>query len=70
MLSSKQYCGISNGSACTSKSYSHSYVLEAMGLSEEEMDSSIRISWGANEDPDIIKENIMQLLSVAKGLVF
>ena len=70
MLSSKQYCGISNGSACTSKSYSHSYVLEAMGLSEEEMDSSIRISWGANEDPEIIKENIMQLLCVAKGLVF
>ena len=70
MLSSKQYCGISNGSACTSKSYAHSYVLEAMGLSEEEMDSSIRISWGADEDTDLIKDNIMQLLSVARGLVF
>ena len=70
MISSKKYCGISNGSACTSKSYAHSYVLKAMGLSEEEMDSSIRISWGADEDINLIKENIIQLLNVAKGLVF
>ena len=30
MISTKQFCGISNGSACTSKSYSPSYVLSAM----------------------------------------
>lgn len=70
MLSSKQYCGISNGSACTSKSYAHSYVLKAMGLSEDEMDSSIRISWGADEDPEMIKENIIHMINVAKELVF
>ena len=32
MLSSKQYCSVSNGAACTSKSYSPSYVLKAMGI--------------------------------------
>lgn len=38
MLSAKQYCSISNGSACTSKSYSPSYVLEAMGMSVDEIE--------------------------------
>ena len=46
MLSSKQYCGISNGSACTSHDYSPSYVLKAMGLDEERLSEAIRISWG------------------------
>ena len=69
MLSSKQYCGISNGSACTSKNYSHSYVLEAMGLSDDEMDSSIRVSWGEYVDINSIKDNIIELVNVAKGLV-
>lgn len=69
MLSSKQYCGISNGSACTSKNYSHSYVLEAMGLSDDEMDSSIRVSWGEDVDINSIKDNIIELVNVAKGLV-
>ena len=31
LLLSKQYCGTSNGSACTSCDYSHSYVFTAMG---------------------------------------
>ena len=44
MISSKQYCGVSNGSACTSKSYSPSYVLVAMGIPKEQIESSIRIS--------------------------
>jgi len=46
MLASKQYCGVSNGSACTSSDYSHSHVLAAMGLGEERIESAIRISWG------------------------
>ena len=29
MLATKQYCGVSNGSACTSSNYSHSHVLTA-----------------------------------------
>ena len=70
MLSSKQYCGISNGSACNSKSYSPSYVLVAMGLDENRISSSVRLSWGAGTDQEELKSNIAELLSVAKGLVF
>lgn len=69
MLSSKQYCGISNGSACTSSSYSPSYVLVAMGMSEDEIDQSIRLSWGRNTDVETLKNNFEKLLEVAKELV-
>lgn len=68
MLSSKQYCGISNGSACTSSSYSPSYVLVAMGMSEDDIDQSIRLSWGRNTDVEILKDNFEKLLEVAKEL--
>lgn len=50
MISTKQYCGLSNGSACTSKSYDPSYVLMAMGIPTEQIENSIRISWGADTD--------------------
>lgn len=70
MLLSKQYCGISNGSACTSHDYSPSYVLTAMGLSEDKISSAIRISWGANTDEDELINNLSNLLAVAKGLAF
>ena len=68
MLSSKQYCGISNGSACTSSSYSPSYVLVAMGMSEDEIDQSIRLSWGKNTDVEELRSNFERLLEVAKKL--
>ena len=45
MIATKNFCGISNGSACTSKSYSPSYVLIAMGIPEEQVENSVRISW-------------------------
>lgn len=44
MISSKQYCSVSNGSACNSNSYKPSYVLTAMGIPEEQINNSIRIS--------------------------
>lgn len=69
MLSSKEYCGISNGSACTSNNYSPSYVLLAMGISEDDIDQSIRLSWGRNVNVDELKYNFEKLLRVAKGLV-
>lgn len=50
MMLGKKYCAISNGSACTSKSYEPSYVLRAMGVGKERIENSIRLSWG----PDII----------------
>lgn len=45
MLSLKESIAVSNGSACTSTSYTRSHVLKAMGLSDERIDSAIRISW-------------------------
>lgn len=68
MLSSKQYCGISNGSACTSHDYSPSYVLTAMGLDADRISSAIRISWGADTDISQMRENLTSLFEVAKGL--
>ncbi|MDR1771568.1 MAG: aminotransferase class V-fold PLP-dependent enzyme [Hungatella sp.] len=69
MLSSKQYCGISNGSACTSSDYSPSYVLAAMGLDVERISEAIRISWGAKSDKYEVVEGFKRLLEVARGLV-
>lgn len=70
MLSSKHYCGISNGSACTSHDYSPSYVLTAMGLDADRISSAIRISWGADTDISQMRKNLTSLFEVAKGLVF
>lgn len=41
----KGVVAVSNGSACTSQSYSPSHVLTAMGLDEERIEGAIRISW-------------------------
>lgn len=68
MLSSKQYCSVSNGSACTSKSYSPSYVLEAMGIPVEDIDSSVRISWGPEISEIEFRENIGKMIEIAKSL--
>lgn len=68
MLSSKQYCSVSNGSACTSKSYSPSYVLEAMGIPAEDIDSSVRISWGPEISEIEFRENIGKMIEIAKSL--
>lgn len=68
MILTKQYCGISNGSACTSKSYSPSYVLLAMGVPVEQIENSVRISWGADTDPDLLKAEFSKMLSMAKKL--
>ena len=41
----KDLVAISNGSACTSNSYTPSHVLKAMGMSDDEANACIRISW-------------------------
>lgn len=68
MLSCKQYCSVSNGSACTSKSYSSSYVLEAMGIPIEDIESSVRISWGPETDEIEFRENLGKMIAIAKSL--
>lgn len=70
MLATKEYCGVSNGSACTSNDYSPSYVLAAMGLDSETIASAIRISWGSKTDKKELLQQLEGLLNVAKGLIF
>ncbi len=46
MIALKDHYAFSNGSACTSSSYTPSHVLTAMGLDQQRVDSALRISWG------------------------
>lgn len=69
MLATKQYCGISNGSACTSKNYSPSYVLTAMNLPAERIESAIRISWGPETDIAGTEKSLALFLETARSLV-
>ena len=53
MVALKNIIAISNGSACTSHSYTPSHVLQAMQLSEEVIKGTVRISWcHMTEQPD------------------
>lgn len=47
----KDLVAISNGSACTSSSYTPSHVLTAMGMSEDEANACVRISWSHLTEP-------------------
>lgn len=67
MMSTKQYCSISNGSACTSKSYDPSYVLQAMGLPDDQIESSVRISWGPLTDEKELMPDFTNLLNVCRS---
>lgn len=69
MIASKEFCGISNGSACTSKDYSLSYVLKAMGLDDSRIESSVRISWGSGSEEKEVLYGISQLIEIAENLV-
>lgn len=48
MMATRNEISISNGSACTSSAYKPSHVLLAMGIDEQTIESSVRISWGAS----------------------
>lgn len=54
MMALRDVLAVSNGSACTSTSYTPSHVLKAMGIEHEDIASSIRISWG----PGISSEEV------------
>jgi cysteine desulfurase len=45
MLALKDVVAISNGSACTSQTYTASHVLTAMGLPEDQIKGALRFSW-------------------------
>jgi cysteine desulfurase len=68
MITAKEYCGVSNGSACTSKDYSPSYVLFAMGIPIDLIECSIRISWGPDSDVEKVVLNIHEFLAIAKQI--
>ena len=48
----KDLVAISNGSACTSASYTPSHVLKAMGMTDDEANACVRISW-CHMTPDV-----------------
>lgn len=67
MVALKELVAVSNGSACTSRSYSPSHVLKAMGLAQDAVEGTIRMSWShdtpaANWEP--ISEVIRSLVGV------
>lgn len=66
MLATKQYCAVSNGSACNSHSYKPSYVLTAMGFYSDRIESSIRVSWGYNSQ---CFNEFNELLNIAKKIL-
>ena len=69
MLATKQYCGVSNGSACTSSSYSHSHVLSAMNLSDEYIESAIRISWGKESSLKEVVDKFAKMIQVVHEII-
>lgn len=68
MLTAKHSCAFSNGSACNSNSYEPSYVLRAMGISNDIIECSVRISWGANTDISLLRDSFVELLTIVKSL--
>jgi cysteine desulfurase len=64
MLSVKNSCAISNGSACTSHDYKPSHVLTAMDLSDDTIESAVRLSWG----PHIDNVDISKIVEMIKRM--
>lgn len=52
MVATKDLIGVSNGSACTSGSYAPSHALKAMGVSDDEANGCVWISW-CHRTPDV-----------------
>ena len=65
MVLLKSEVAVSNGSACTSSSYTPSHVLKAMGYSDDEANEAVRFSW-CHLTPDVdwktLAERIRELM--------
>jgi cysteine desulfurase len=59
MLALKDIVAISNGSACTSQSYTVSHVLSAMDLPEDQIKGALRFSW-SHLTPDAPWERVVE----------
>ena len=70
MLSTKDFCGISNGSACTSRDYKPSYVLSSMKLDNDRISQAVRLSWGGKSVKEEIMNDFSLLIKMAEELVF
>ena len=68
MLATKQFCGMSNGSACNSKSYTYSHVLSSMKIAATQIEEAIRISWDWDVDLENAQEQIKLFLEGVKSL--
>jgi len=67
MVALKDTVAVSNGSACTSTSYSGSHVLKAMGLSEDRVSSAIRMSW-CHLTPEIPWATVVNRVTQLQGI--
>ena len=61
----KNEYAFSNGSACNSNSHLPSYVLAAMGIPEQQINESVRISWNGNTQVDF-KELVNYIKSMTE----
>ncbi len=71
LIASLDRIAVSSGSACSSAVSAGSYVLRAMGLSERQAQSSLRISLGrytTDQDIDITIAHLVEVISKLRGL--
>ncbi len=66
MMHLRSELAVSNGSACTSDTYTPSHVLTAMGLDEDSAFECIRFSWG----PETKVDHFAEIISRIHELVF
>jgi len=63
ILACKDLVAVSNGSACTSSSYTLSHVLQAMGLDTAVVHGAIRVSWNHSTGPVDWEQLVRRLLA-------
>ena len=59
---------VSSGSACTTGSFENSHVLEAMNISDDYIEGTIRISFDV-EDDNLTMQNIENVIKKIKEII-